>query len=642
MSSKKRNKRFIKYILILIVVLLLLFFLKNRYAQNKMDNNTKKVLIIGIDGMDPKVTKELIKEGKLPNFKKLSESGSFLNLNTSYPPVSPVAWTSIATGVNPGKHNIFDFIIRDPNTLILELSIFKAINTLSGTKYESNVKGTPFWKVTSNNNIPTTIIKWPLTFPAEKVNGKMLSGLGVPDIKGFLSGYTYYTTDKSEKISKPSNNIVYVDNKNKEIETLISGPKVWKGGNIVDISAPLKIIKSKDSVALYINTKKYNIKLDEWSDWIEVKFDTGLIKKTNGIFKVYLKSTDPFEMYATAVQVDPNNPVLDISYPLKYSSELVKDIGHYYTLGMPEETDGYGDNKITESAFLNQVNDIESEREKMFWTEFKEFKKKNKAIYALVFDSSDKLQHMFWHEKVLENEKLPINDVLIEYYIEKDKFIGKVLEEIDEDTVLLILSDHGFTSFEKTVNINTWLVENGFMALTKDLKDVKGNGLFQDVKWDNTKAYSLGFSSIYINLKGREKKGIIENKEEVIEEIILKLEQLKDDETGKKPVYKIYKKEDIYSGKYLNEAPDLIIGFNPGYRMGWETAIGGFSDKVIMDNKEKWKGDHIVDPKFVPGVLFSNVKLNHTSASQLDIAPTIYDILNLQIPEEIDGKSLLK
>jgi len=641
-KNKKRNKRFINYALILIVIVLSLFFLKKISTQNKMDKNNKKILIIGIDGMDPKITEELIEQGNLPNFQKLSEHGSFLTLNTSYPSVSPVAWTTIATGVNPGKHNIFDFIGRNPNTLLPELSISKSISSLSGTKYESNVKGEPFWKVTSKNNIPTTIIKWPLTFPPEKVNGKMISGLGVPDIKGFLSGYTYYTTDKSEKSSKPSNTIIHIDDKKDEIKTVIYGPKVWKNGNIVDVTAPIKITKNKEDVLMFVNDKEYGLEVDKWSDWIRVSFNTSIFKKTTGIFKVYLKNIDPFEMYVTAVQIDPANPLVDVSYPSKYSSELVKKIGPYYSLGMPEETDGYGDDKLTEKAFLEQIEDIENEREKMFWLEFEVFKKEDKAIFALVFDSSDRLQHMFWHENELKKEKSEINGVLIEYYMKKDKMIGNILEEINEDTILLILSDHGFTSFEKTVNINTWLVENGFMTLTKDIKEVKEGGLFQDVDWNNTEAYSLGFSSIYINLKGREKKGIVENKDEVVQKIISKLEQLKDSKTGNKPIYKIYKKEDIYSGEYLNDAPDLIIGFNPGYRMGWETAIGGFGNEVIMDNEEKWKGDHIVDPRFVPGVLFSNIKLNQSSASVLDITPTIYDSFGIKIPKDIDGKSLFK
>ncbi|MBU1855025.1 MAG: alkaline phosphatase family protein, partial [Nanoarchaeota archaeon] len=240
-----------------------------------------------------------------------------------------------------------------------------------------------------------------------------------------------------------------------------------------------------------------------------------------------------------------------------------------------------------------------------------------------------------------DDNKLKVNKVIVDNYVRKDEFIETLMKQIDDNTLLIIISDHGFTSFERAVSINTWLVENSFMTLTKYIGDDKAP-LFQYVDWDNTKAYSLGFNSIYINLKGREEKGIIEDRNTIVKEIIKKLENLTDKKTGKKVINKAYKSEDIYQGNHVKDAPDIIIGFNPGYRMSWQNAIGGFTKETINNNTKKWNGDHLIDPCLVPGVLFSNVKFNKTSANQPDIIPTIFDALNIHKPDYLDGKSLFE
>ncbi|PIN73859.1 hypothetical protein COV20_01965 [Candidatus Woesearchaeota archaeon CG10_big_fil_rev_8_21_14_0_10_45_16] len=609
-------------------------------GKEKMD---QKVLIIGIDGMDHKVTKSLMAAGKLPNFQILADKGSFLRLDTVTPPESPVAWVSISTGLNPGKHNIFDFIRRDPQRMIPELSLAKPKEGLGGTSYESYVKGTPFWKLTSDAGIDTTIIRWPVTFPPEKVSGKMFSGLGVPDIKGFLSGYSFYTSDKTFEAADKEK-VISVSVEDSQVNTFLTGPRTIKNGEIIDVTTPLVIslTPSRDHDAVFaVDGQTYQLNKGEWSPWIRATFKVSLLKKITATFKVYLIDTEPFQMYMTTLQIDPENPVLDISYPGSYSSELAKEIGPYYTLGMPEETDGYVNGRLDRKAFLEQTREIEEERTKMFWKEFNLFKTKKQSLLAFVFDTSDRLQHVFWNEKVLEDDRpgLAIDKALLDYYQEKDAFLGKLLGQLDENTRLFIISDHGITSFERAVSINNWLVENGFMTVNKEL-DGKEDPLFQTVDWTKTKAYSLGFTSIYVNAEGRESKGIVKDREATVTEMIDGLEELKDPKTGKKVIYKAYRKEELYSGGYLDNAPDIIIGFNPGYRMSWQTAVGGFGPETIIDNEKKWSGDHLVDPSFVPGVLFSNMKINQEKASLLDIAPTILGSFNIK--QKLDGEDLLQ
>jgi predicted AlkP superfamily phosphohydrolase/phosphomutase len=591
----------------------------------------KKVLLIGIDGADPRVLTQLMDEGKLPNFAKLRDEGTFTKLQTSMPPHSPVAWTTIATGTNPGKHNIFDFIARDPKTYLPSLALSKATTThLGGAAYESIVTADPFWRTSTQDHIPTSVLRWPVTFPPEKVEGHLLSGLGVPDVRGLLSGYTYYTTEDVNTSTGPEKNIKVTLN-NGIIETEISGPRKRQGDKLVDIKTALEISVADNKAILTVNNKQYQVAAGGWTEWIQIKFKTGFMSNVHGIAKAQLASVTPFKMYLTAVQIDPEHPLYKISYPDEYSAELAKQIGLYYTLGIAEDTGALNDKKIDDKAFIEQIWQLEEEREKMFWTEFRNF---NSGVFAFVFDSSDRLQHMFWEENAF-TKTLTIHPEIEKYYVKKDAFLGKVMQEM-VDTKLIIVSDHGFSSFQRAVSVNRWLVDNGFMTLTEEPED--DGGLFANVDWSRTKAYALGFNSIYINLKGREGQGIVEDSDAVEKELIEKFSNLTDN--GRKVIHKLYRSEDIYSGNQVPDGPDIMIGYNPGYRTSWQTAIGGLTKEIIFDNEKHWKADHLIDPSFVPGIFFANFKIQKENPEQKDIAPTVLSLIGADVPENMDGKIL--
>lgn len=619
----------------------------------------KKLLLIGIDSLDPKIIEKLMEEGKLPNFKKLKESGSYEMLDTTTPPETPVAWSAAATGSNPGKYNIYDFINRDKETYLPKLNLAEEKRGILKTNYDCAMKGVPFWSLTSEAGIPTTVMRWPVTFPPSRVNGRMLSGLGVIDIKGYLNSYKFYSSaefdEEKEGMDKMSK-IVKVE-KNKTINTNLFGPFMSKRDGITEIKAQMEIKLEDDAAIITVDGKDYKIGVKGWSDWIKVKFDIGVIRSVHGIFKAYLLSTEPeFNMYITSIQIDPVNPMYEISYPGYYSKDLAQEIGLFYTMGMPEDTKAVTDNRISPQIFLEQVKQIEDGRTKMFWHEFGKFKS---GVYAFGFDSGDRLKHIFWNNKVLkdkqenrdnEENKFSISKEIEEYYTEKDNFLGQVLGEIDEHTQLIIFSDHGFSSFERAVSINTWLVENDYMTLTREIDEKDAGELFKYVDWSKTRAYSLGFTSIYINLKGRESKGIVnpEDKDRLIKDIIKKLGNLTDPETGKKVCAKLYKGSEIYSGKYKENAPDIVVGFDEGYRMAWQNAVAGFTPWILKDNEEQWTGDHLIESSKVPGILFTNFKINKSSKtsktknpSLMDIAPTVLKIFNIPKPESMDGESLI-
>lgn len=589
-----------------------------------------KVLVIGIDSLDPKIISSL--KNKLPNLNSLETCSQ---LSTTIPAETPVAWSSAATGSNPGRFGIFDFISRDPKTYLPKLNLVDEKKGIIKTEYQSAMKGIPFWRILSQNNIKTTIIRWPVTFPPEKINGSKLSGLGVVDIKNMLSSYALYTNEHIQHDPERKGRIINVNISNNNIDTYISGPLIQKRGEVKDIQLPIRIKTNEDNITMLIDNDEYKIRLREWSDMIRAKFKVFSFTEIYGIFKVYLENIKPkFRMYMSSIQHDPLNQFLQITSPKEYGRELVENIGEFYTLGMTEDVNAVKENALSEHAFIQQINDIENQREKIFNYEFSRF---NEGLFAFIFDAGDRLKHIFWNNRILNgNNGFTISKEIEDYYVGKDRFIGDLLKKIDDRTRLMIFSDHGFNSFEKQVNINSWLVHEGFMKKS----DSQENKLLKFVDWENTSAYSLGFTSIYINQKGREANGIIskDEKEKLIDEIISKLNQLRDDSGN--VFTNIHKGSEIYKGKFSNLAPDIVVGFEQGYRMSDKNAIGILEEDIISTNNSKWKGDHLIDSSHVPGVLFANFKINKENPHLMDIAPTIYKIFNINMPDSVDGESL--
>jgi predicted AlkP superfamily phosphohydrolase/phosphomutase len=240
-------------------------------------------------------------------------------------------------------------------------------------------------------------------------------------------------------------------------------------------------------------------------------------------------------------------------------------------------------------------------------------------------------------------------DAIEKVYRRADALVGKLLEKIPENTTFMVMSDHGFHSFRRGVNLNTWLVQNGYMKFEGEQKsaaELFGRGkFFEGVDWSATKAYAVGLGQIYFNLRGREGQGVVSPGAEykaLQDEMRSKLLEVKDPDTGE-PVFRdIYRRDDIYKGDYIQNAPDLQVGFNTGYRVGWQDTLGGVTRSVVENNNRKWSGDHCATATEISaGVLFSNRRINTDSPSIMDLSPTILTLLGVPLPGDVDGKPLL-
>jgi predicted AlkP superfamily phosphohydrolase/phosphomutase len=218
------------------------------------------------------------------------------------------------------------------------------------------------------------------------------------------------------------------------------------------------------------------------------------------------------------------------------------------------------------------------------------------------------------------------------------------MEYADDQTLFVTLSDHGMNSFQRGVHLNTWLHSNGLLSLRAGARPGEEAGdFFHSVDWDRTKAYAVGLGGIYLNLKGREERGVVDGSEaEALKAAISSgLTDLRDAGHDRVAIRSIVSREQVYSGPYVDEAPDLLVNFSEGYRVSWSTALGGVPEGHFEDNVKKWGGDHIIDPSLVPGVLFMNRAFKNDGASLLDMAPTILSALGVPKGPVMEGDSLL-
>ncbi|MHC4130885.1 MAG: alkaline phosphatase family protein [Planctomycetota bacterium] len=622
-------------------------------------SRTKKFVILGLDGMDYGLTSKFLSEGKLPNMDKLREKGCFKPLATTIPSMSPVAWSTFQTGVNPGKHNIFDFLTRDKQSYQprlssvdireprLVLNIGKYRFPLSKADIRLLRKGKPFWKTLGEHGMFSSVLRVPITFPPEKFRGVQLSGMCVPDLRGTQGMFSYYTTSTNGNGEHTGGENFCVNREGNRIKTELIGSEnpLRKDKSILKLPF-LVTIKDGNSADIKINGQTYTLQKGLYTDWIKVRFKAAPGIKVNGICKFLLISTEPeFELYVTPINIDPDKPVMTITHPYVYSTYLAKKQGSFATLGLAEDSWALNEKVLSDGGFIQQCVNMDKERERMF---FDSLDKVKQGLCVCVFDGTDRIQHTFWrdideeHPARQEPEQDRNRNAIEDLYKRMDVLVGKTLDKCkNKNTTFMIISDHGFSAFRYGVDLNRWLEENNYLKIKEDLRVEKH---LKSIDWSQTRAFAIGLAGIFLNLKGRESKGIVDCGDEASqlrEEIAEKLTKLTDPERENQAVIKsVYNALKVFHGPYKGESPDLIVGYNRGYRASWETAIGQVTDKILHDNIKPWSGDHCIDPSLVPGVLFCNRPISTECPKLIDIGPTVLDMFGVDIPKYMDGKPL--
>jgi len=620
-----------------------------------------RLVILGLDGLEPTLAEKFMAEGKLPNLARLKKDGTYARLRTTTPAISPVAWSSFITGSEPSKHNIFDFLSRDPRTYLPALSsaaVGKPKRTLALGRYllplsKPEVRGlrksVPFWKILGEKGIFSTVLRVPITYPPEKFKGHLLSGMCAPDLKGSQGTFAFFTED-ADKVRKHEGGVaVLVRREDRVVRTEISGPENSLLRTPEEIRLPLTatIDPAKGGAWLAIGKEKsFFLKEKTFSPWVPIVFKAGLGTKVRAIARFRIASLEPgFEMYMTPLNIDPEKPALPIAHPFVYSVYLSKLLGRFITLGEANDTWALNEGALDEAAFLELTYSNHAEWEAMLRNALA---KTPRGLVAIVFETTDSIQHMFFryldktHPALKAAPARMSAAVVEELYKKMDDLVGRIAAELDGRGALFVMSDHGFKSFRRGVNLNSWLHRNGYLSL-REGKTESGEW-FKDVDWTRTKAYALGLGGLYVNLKGREAQGTVgpgPAAAALKAELAAKLAALKDGPNGPAAITRVYDRDAVYAGPYKENAPDLIIGYNEGYRASWDGVTGVVNATIIEDNTKAWSGDHCIDPVLVPGVLFSSLKLNTDKPSIMDIAPTALALFGVAPPKHMDGRVLV-
>lgn len=612
----------------------------------------EKVIVIGLDGLEPTLVEPMLAEGKLPNLARLISGGGWSRVGTTHPAQTPVAWSTFATGVNPGGHGIFDFIRRDPRTYLPDLALnrYEQKTSFLPPKAVNLRRGAPLWGVLAAAGVPATVLRCPCTYPPDSLRGRLLSGMGVPDLRGGLGTSTFYTTTPDVP-PEESENVVTLAGGPEAFDTRLIGPRDPKGGNF---EFPFRIQCDRAGLRVTLRSegqpRELTVELGRWSGWLRVKFKVGLLQSIRGMVRFHLVRLEPaLELYASPINFDPDAPMFPISHPAEYAGDLMARIGPFHTTGMVEDHGGLNNGRFDEAAYLAQCDDAWREREAMLFHELSRFT--GGLLYCL-FDTPDRLQHMFWRFREPQH---PANrrhghdprwaGAIDEHYRRCDTMLGRALEAVDDRTLCIALSDHGFSSFQRGVNLNRWLYGEGLLTLQPGQQPGESAGdLLRHVDWPRTKAYALGIGGLYLNVEGREAQGAVAPIEapRLARQIAERLTGLRDPQRQTVAVRGVKRRDEIYAGPYAEEAPDLVVNFSAGYRASWATALGGVPDAVFEDNDKRWGGDHIIDPELVPGMLAMNRPYQSAGASLLDLAPTILAALNVPAPPVMEGRPLLR
>jgi predicted AlkP superfamily phosphohydrolase/phosphomutase len=605
--------------------------------------DSKRIIVLGIDGMDPQFLER--HWDSLPNLNRLRQTGTFEDLATTTPPQSPVAWSTVMTGMDPGGDGMFDFISRNPKTMTLyssmaevsppthTLSIGPYVLPLSKGHERRFLRGPTFWQILDKHGVHSIILRMPNNYPPLPTTSLTLSGMGTPDLRGTFGTFTYFTDDpQATAHDVPGGVIVPIYVGHNQVKLVVGGPtnSLRKDQALSTVTITMRRDPSNPVAVFEVQGQKFIVNQGEWSPWIHVDFPIiPGVKSAPGMFRIYAQKINPeCQIYVTPVDIDPEDPALPISTPSSFSRDLAEAIGRYTTLGIPAPTAAWRSRVFDREEFERQLGFISDDEFRMLNQELAHF---HRGVLFLHYGPVDQGSHMLWGK--YESD-------LLKFYERVDAEVGYI-RRTAPDATLMVISDHGFEAFNRAVNLNTWLYENGYLALDSP-SDLGAAGMLAHVDWAHTKAYAVGLNSLYLNLKGRERNGIVppSQRDQVSEEIIRKLEQLRDPKNGAKVVYTVDRADQVYHGPEIDRAPDMIVGWERGYRTSWETALGEIPKQLIVDNNDEWRGDHCIAAALVPGVFLSNRKAKVAHPWLGDIPVTLLHEFGVAKPKQMRGQSV--
>jgi len=630
----------------------------------------KRVVVIGIDGMDPVLAGQMMDAGELPTFAAMANAGGFRRLGTSVPPQSPVAWANFINGAGPGSHGVFDFIHRDPKTYE---PIFSISDTLPGGPgwqigdHELHLdfwpfnqqpprtvlkrQGTPFWDFLDEAAIESTFYNLPSNYPpSESKYGhhRCLAGLGTPDLLGQYGTYQLFHDDPDDRITEEGGGyrtFFYFEGGTCYRPLKLRGPADSTLIEEAKCTLPFTIHRdvTTRTAGIEIQGKRILLTEGEWSDWVHLDFEHAMPsvlpnRHVRGLCRLYLQSVDPiFRLYVSPINVDPANPAARITEPSSFAEAMADSLGPFHTTGFQEAHNARLRGVLNDAEYAAQATFVLDERLALLDYALNDY---DDGLLFFYFSSLDMQGHFFFGQsdagspvrspKAVRQNMNHIRGL----YRRMDKMLADVVKRIGDRATLLVMSDHGFANWHRQFALNSWLRKNGYLVCSP-------GGSLHGADWDGTRAYGIGINGLYLNLKGREAHGSVNPKktEPLLAELAAKLEAIRDVD-GQPVISKVHRADRAYRGPAASGAPDLVVGYARNYRSSWSTATGACNEDLLSDNPSPWSADHCMDVSQVPGVLFANRPLPAEHPKLTDIGPTVLAAFGLSRPMTMTGQDV--
>jgi predicted AlkP superfamily phosphohydrolase/phosphomutase len=671
------------------------------------------VVVLGIDGMDPDLLKEVIQlyPERMENFRWLiAQEDGIQSLGTSTPPQSPVAWSNFITGQDPGGHGIFDFLHRDrmtrapiPSTVVIEegstIHLPGKWQLAIGADSPTNRTGRSFWSILADHGVPADIWRMPINFPVEPSNGVSFPGMMTPALDSAYGECSFYTTDPMRTVEIDYDKLHQVTEYDGKIVTSLQGPgnpfRDYAKGEEAHESIALTILVDREANAAVIDTglEKVILQPGQWSHFLQVDYEMLPLGAMNmsGICRFYLRSIEPeVELYASPVNLNPENPPTPVSAPDDASVALAEGIGRYYTQGMAEDVNSLKKGILTDAEFMAQVDLVYRERRDMLEYALDSYLVGDEGgLLFFYFSTVDLTCHMMWrhfdashpaYDPEIANqdsswwshrEGSTWKDTVYDLYLKMDPVLGRIRARLGDDVTLIVMSDHGFAPYRRMFSLNTWLLENGYLVLHegkhRELErsdpDWKKVNIFDPgvVDWSRTRAYGVGFNGLYLNLEGREEdnpetdeneSGIVPPSEvaALLAQIRDELVAIKDPETGQQAILRCDLASEVYTGERLDEAPDMLVGFNAGYGNADSSSLGRIPCYPLEDNSPAafggklgtFNGSHLMAPEVVSGVLISNRPIREGEHQLEDLTVELLQQYGVEAPDVMLGHRVLE
>jgi predicted AlkP superfamily phosphohydrolase/phosphomutase len=661
-------------------------------AGGAIETKYPRVVVLGIDGLDPDILADVIARypERMTNFAKLmGEADGITNLGTSTPPQSPVAWSNFIVGRNPGGHGIFDFIHRDPEHYTPlpgtvtkmdsgEVSLPGKWQFPTSSGGDTNRTGKAFWTILGEHGVPADVWRMPINFPVEpSKKGWSFPGMMTPAVDSAYGEPSLYSTDPpAEAISDPKIHSVTVRNGVARVKLLGPANAFIEGTPRTEVDFEVYVDEDANAAVIEIAGSSLVMEPGEWSTFVKVSFSMlpmGAMDQA-GIVRFYLRSVTPeLEFYASPVNVDPTSPISPVSAPESAAQELAEAIGLYYTQGMAEDVNALKKQMLTDAEFMRQAQLVYDERGRMLDLALTKYMKNEEGGFLFFYYSSvDLCCHMMWRHTDpshpffdpelaaqdsswwSQREGSTWRDVVDDLYLRMDPILGEIRERIGEDTTLMVMSDHGFAAYRRKFSLNTWLLEEGYLVLQdgQERETPEGDADHREVKiyaegvvdWSKTRAYGMGFNALYINLEGREAQGSVpaDQVPALVSEIKAKLEAVRDVD-GTVVVLSADRASDVYQGERLQDAPELLVGYNRGYGNSDEASLGHIPNQVLSDNTGgTFNGSHLMDPSVVTGTLLTNRRLMNESPRLEDLTVEILKQYGIKPDAAMVGRPVLR